>query len=183
MKKLPVILFIALFTIVSCKQSKTQKGNERILSKPEVIQGTIFSAGSSVKTDEKGLLANVILGADQKLMDISCSAAFHYIFKKGTQVEYRPSIVFEKPETPNAITIKEKHAIMGIEFPAESRFEPAVASGTVGEKKTCTVSFIQVQLGEPMTIKGKKFEAFEYLHVYSKDKIIYREKGVEKTLK
>jgi hypothetical protein len=183
MRQFFLILLICTLSIVSCKSKDSQKRNERILTKKEIIQGTTFYEGTSIKTDEKGLLSNVILGADQPLMDINCSRAFPYIFKKGTNVEYIKSIIHEKPETPHAITIKEKHVIMGLELPAESRVEPGVAIGTVGDKNTCSLMFIQVQLGEPMVIRGKKFPAYEYIHVYSKNKIVYRENGVEKTLK
>jgi hypothetical protein len=183
MKQLFLILFICVFALASCKSKESQQGNERILSKKEVIQGTTFSEGTSVKTDKKGLLSNVILGADQPVMDINCKAVFPYVFKKGTHLKYMESIIYEKPEVPSAINIKEKHNIMGIDFPAESKLEPAAAMGTIGDKKTCSVMYIQVQLGEPMVLKGRQFPAYEYIHVYSNNKIVYRENGVEKTLK
>ncbi len=182
MKKILVVVSVFVFAVVACKKKDGEVGKQVILSKIEVIQGTTFSAGSSVEKDEAGLLKKAVLGADQKIADVSFGESFPYVFKKGTELEYRPGIVIKKPEMPSVITIKEKHVIMGIEFPAETRLEPASASGTVGDKKTSSVMFIQFQLGDALTIKGKTFKAGEYIQVYSKDRIVYHENGKEKTL-
>lgn len=164
----------------ACKKGGDQ-GKERVLAKSEVIQGTTFSAGTAIKTKDKGLLATVTLGADQAIADVNYGKAFPYVFKKGTLLEYRDSIIFAKPEMPSVITINEKHKVMGVELPAGTRIEPGVASGTVGDKQVYTVGFIQAQLGEDIAIKGRKFKAFEYIQIYP-NKIIFRENNVEKTL-
>lgn len=180
MKRLFLLSIVVLVAGMACKKGG-QQGDERVLSKSEVIQGTTFTAGSAIKTKDKGLLATVTLGADQPVADVNFGKAFPYVFKKGTLLQYNDSIIFEKPEMPSVITINEKHKVMGVELPAMTRIEPGVASGTMGGKPTYSVMFIQAQLGEDTVIKGKKFKAFEYIQIYP-DKIVYRENNVEKNL-
>lgn len=177
------LFFLSIVVLVACMACKKggQQGDERVLSSNEVIQGTTFAAGSTIKTKDKGLLASVTLGADQPVADVNYGKVFPYVFKKGTLLQYNDSIIFEKPEMPSVITINEKHKVMGVELPAMSRIEPGVASGTMGGKPVYSVMFIQAQLGEDTVIKGKKFKAFEYIQIYP-DKIVYRENNVEKNL-
>ena len=181
MKRILIMSVICLIAVMACKKGDT-KADVRILAKSEVIQGTTFSAGTSIKTKDKGLLASVTLGADQAIADVNYGKAFPYLFKKGTLLEYRDSIIFAKPEMPSVITINEKHVVMGVELPAGTRIEPGVASGTMDGKPVYSVMFIQAQLGEDAVIKGKQFKAFEYIQIYPGKKIIYRENNVEKTL-
>jgi len=180
LKRLFLMSIVVMVACVACKKGG-QQGDERVLSKSEVIQGTTFTAGSTIKTKDKGLLAYVTLGADQPVADVNYGKAFPYVFKKGTLLQYNDSIIFEKPEMPSVITINEKHTVMGVELPAGTRIEPGVASGTMNGKPVYSVMFIQAQLGEDTSVKGKKFKAFEYIQIYP-NKIIYRENNVEKTL-
>lgn len=181
MKRLLLLSIICMVACMACKKGD-QAGNERILTKSEVLQGTTFSAGSSIKTKDKGLLAYVTLGADQAIADVNYGKVFPYVFKKGTLLQYNDSIIFEKPEMPSVITINEKHTIMGVDLPGGTRIEPGVASGTMNDKPVYSVMFIQAQLGEDLVLKGKKFKAFEYIQIYPNKKIVYRENGVEKNL-
>ncbi len=180
MKRLFLLSIICMVACISCK--KGDQANERILSKSEVIQGTTFSAGSSIRTKDKGLLAYVTLGADQTVADVNFSKAFPYVFKKGTTLEYQDSIVFEKPEMPSVITIQEKHTIMGFDLPAGTRILPGVASGTFGGQPVYSVMYTQIQPGDALDIKGKKFNVGDYIQIYPNNVIKYFDKGVEKNL-
>jgi hypothetical protein len=181
LKRLFLLTIICMVACISCKKGN-QTGNERILTKSEVIQGTTFTAGSSIKTKDKGLLSYVTLGADQTVADVNFGKVFPYVFKKGTLLEYQDSIIFEKPEMPSVITVNEKHTIMGVEVPAGTRIKPGVASGTMGGKPVYSVMFVQIEPGDALVIKGKKFNVGDYINIYPNNVFKYFDKGVEKNL-
>lgn len=181
MKRLFLLSIILMVACTACKKGG-QQGDERVLSKSELIQGTTFTAGTSIKTKEKGLLSYVTLGADQPVADINFGKAFPYVFKKGTMLEYQDSFIFEKPEMPSVITIYEKHKVMGYELPAGTRIKPGVASGTMNDKPVYSVLFIQVEPGEALVIKGKKFNTSDYINIYPNNVVKYFDKGVEKNI-
>ncbi len=157
------------------------KKKERVLSKPEVIQGTTFQPGTTVKFDDEGNLESAVLGADQKVADINFAASMPYVFKKFTLLQYQ-GIIFKAPQVPSVITIYEPHTIIGFDLPAYTRLEPASAAGKIGDEGVNVVMFMQAQLGETAIIKGRQFAPYEYIHIYADGKVIYRENGEEKTL-
>jgi hypothetical protein len=146
-----------------------------------VIQGTTFQLGTSLRFDEEGNLEHVELGADQTLADVNFAASMPWVFKKGTMLEYR-GIIFKAPQVPSVITIKEPHTIWGFKLPADTRLEPATAAGSIGDEGVNAVMFMQAQMGEEAVIKGKQFSAYEYIHIYPDNKVVYRVDGEEKTL-
>ncbi len=158
-----------------------KKPKERILKKSEVIQGTTFQAGTSIRLDDEGNLERVELGADQKVADVNFAASMPWVFKKGTTLQYQ-GIIFKAPQVPSKITIHEPLEVWGFKLPAETCLEPATAAGSIGDEGVNVVMFMQVQLGEAATIKGKEFPPYEYLHIYADGKVIYRVDGEEKTL-
>ncbi|MEX2683916.1 MAG: hypothetical protein Q6373_020260 [Candidatus Sigynarchaeota archaeon] len=154
---------------------------ERVLKKAEAIQGTTFQPGTSIRLDDEGNLERVELGADQQVADVNFAASMPWVFKKGTTLQYQ-GIIFKAPQVPSKITIHEPMTIWGIDFPAETCFEPASAAGSIGDEGVNVIMFMQAQLGEATTIKGKEFPAYEYIQFYADGKVIYRENGEEKEL-
>ncbi len=158
-----------------------KKSKERTLKKTEVIQGTTFLPSTSIRYDAEGNLEHVVLGADQKVADIHFAASMPYVFKQWTTLDYQ-GIIFKAPEIPSKITITVPHTVMGFDLPAMTSLEPASAAGKVGDEGINVVMFMQAQLGDTMTIKGRQFRGGEYIHIYADGKVIYLENGQEKVL-
>jgi hypothetical protein len=161
------------------------KKKERTLSKSEVIQGTTWQPGTSIKLDDEGNLEKVVLGADQKIMDLKYAASMPDVFKKGTVLEYWGAMkIFKKSEVPDKIILQEKHTIWGFALPADTSLVLAALSGTFGDEEMSTseVSYMQIQLSAPTVLKKKKFDAGEYVRIYRGNKIVYQDNTEDKEL-
>ncbi len=161
------------------------KKKERILSKSEVIQGTTWQPGTSIKLDDEGNLEKVVLGADQKIMDVHYAATMPDVFKKDTVLEYWGAMkIFKKGEVPDKIVLQEEHTIWGFSLPAWTSLVLAALSGTFGDEdmSTNSVSYMQIQLGEATVLKGKKFEAMEYVRIYPDNKVVYQDNNEDKEI-
>jgi hypothetical protein len=161
------------------------KKKERILSKSEVIQGTTWQPGASIKLDDEGNLEKVVLGADQKIMDVKYAASMPDVFKKGTVLEYWGAMkMFKKGEVPDKIIMQEEHTIWGFALPADTSLVLAALSGMFGDEdmSTSSVSYMQIQLGAPTVLKKKKFDAGEYVRIYPGNKVVYPENNEDKEI-
>ena len=162
------------------------KKKERILSKSEVIQGTTWHPGASIKLDDEGNLEKVVLGADQKIMDVHYSASMSDVFKKGTVVEYWGALKpFKKGEVPDKIILQEKHTIYGFSIPADTSLVLAAVFGGFDDDDPDTkheVMYMQIQLGAPTVLKKKKFDAGEYVRIYPGNKVVYQENNEDKEI-
>lgn len=154
------------------------KSKERILTKKETIQGTTWQPGTSIKLDEEGNLERVVLGADQKIMDVRYAKTMPDVFKKGTVLEYWGAMkMFKKGEVPDKIVLQEKHELFGFQVPADSSVVLAATFPAGFEDDpdtTYEVMYAQVQLGAPAVFKKKKFEAMEYVRLYPGNKIVFQ---------
>ncbi len=161
------------------------KKKERILTKSEVIQGTTWKPGASIKLDDEGNLEKVVLGADQKIMDVKFAASMPDVFKKGTVLEYWGAMkIFKKGEVPDKIVLQEDHTIWGFSLPAWTSLVPAALSGTFGDEdmSTSEIPYIQIQLGDAAVLKGKQFEAMEYARIYPGNKVVYQDNNEDKEI-
>jgi hypothetical protein len=108
-----------------------KKSKESILTKSEVIQGTTFQPGSSIKLDEEGNLEKVVLGADQKIMAVKFAASMPDVFKisdcsciKKRHVELNPNcseVVFSLEGMTRQEALAKLAEIGIIEFEMPSR--------------------------------------------------------------
>jgi hypothetical protein len=156
------------------------KSKERILTKKEVIQGTTWQPGTSIKLNDEGNLEKVVLGADQKIMDVHYAASMLDVFKKSTVIEYWGAMKAfnKKSEVADKIVLQEKHVIFGFPIPADTSLVPYAGfhdfDEAANDDDTFEVGFMQIQLGAPAVFKKKKFDAGEYVRIYPGNKIVYQ---------
>ncbi len=160
------------------------KKKERTLFKSEVIQGTTWQPGTSIRFDVEGNLEKVVLGADQKIMDVKFAASMPDVFKKGTALEYaRAGSRASTDDAPDKVIIHEKHTIMGFVLPAETSLQVGAESWNTGGKDTkYTVTWIQAALSAEADIKGKHFNAGDWFIIHPGNKVVYYDNGKETTL-
>lgn len=89
--------FIIIFGIIS-SISLYAKNSKETLESSKMVQGTTFSAGSVLTTNDDGYLVRAVLGADQKIMDENYKSSMTMTFPKGSTLIFGDPInAFGKP--------------------------------------------------------------------------------------